>query len=195
MANVRDTLTLLLKYSSNKNTKEILNDFIAQNEPLDIDDLKGISIPEGIDVKAIKSDRDILSYEVYGYKGLIDIGLNRMIMSTINHRKETGIRNRKYQLKVLHNEAKLLMRIRRGRFVFHSLDLMILYLRWWLFLPKLIATYSKLDWVLICPNNVLHIRGRYFWFLNDKSIPIDILKGLQDVYLQICDAHMIISLN
>ena len=165
---------------------ETLNDLIQEYQPLNWDLIQDIQFPKQCKVERIYSDKGIDISELYGLHHLVDAGYTNVYMSNVSHVKEQNPIFRRHQRKTLLKEAKILLKCKRGHFVFPSTELMIAYLKWWLlYLPRSRVTIEKYDWVLMSQDNVLHIRDNCFWLLNSSAMPYDIIKELQWRYHQI----------
>lgn len=163
---------------------ETLNELIREHQPLDWNVIKELNLPKQCIIESIYSEVGIDISELYEMKHLVDVGYTNVYMTRVSHVKEQNPILRCHQRRTLLKEARILLKCKRGHFVFHNTELMVAYLKWWLlYLPK--ARYEKYDWVLMSDTNVLHLRDNYFWILNSSVMPYDIMRELQKRYHQI----------
>lgn len=166
-SDVRDTIKIFLKYKS----YDALNDYISKHEPIDFCHIQGLTFPSNVIITRVQSKTSINMHELLAFPHILDVGYTNI------HINDTTS---------FFQQVKVLAKCQRGHFIFDSSKLMHLYLRYWLFilLDRPIVRY-KYDWVIISPNNIIHIRLSHFWMLNASNIPYNFLQKLEKQYYQI----------
>ena len=186
MSDVRKNIEMYLEDGSSK-AFEFLQKYITRHEPIEFSDIAELSIPNHIIIRRVKSSTGyIYMKELCKFEHVVDVGYTDVIMTDLNHVKYKDPDKRRKQRKTLLREGRILAKCIRGHFVFQTQELMNAYIKWWLYyLQDMSMIRCKRDWVIIHDENVVHIRGNYFWTSNPSSLPYEVLHGLESKYNQI----------
>lgn len=186
MSDARKNIEMYLEDGSPK-AFEFLQKYITRHEPIEFSDIVGLDIPEHIIISKVRSWTGIIPMEqLCKYQYITDVGYTDIIMTNVNHIKESDAVKRKQQRKILLREGRILAKCIRGHFIFPTQELMNTYLKWWLYyLTDMPIIRWKRDWVLICNDNIIHIRDRYFWTSNPSILPYELLNAIEKRYYQI----------